>query len=70
MGNPTGQMDPLLQQIPFKKKKGTKKEPVNLKNLNIHILKWKKQLSCLEMHMWMNKIVKKFKDMINIKLKS
>lgn len=41
---------------------------MNLKNLNIHILKWEKQLSCLEINMWMNKIVKKFKDMINIKL--
>lgn len=62
-------MDPLLQQIHFKQKKGIKKEPVNLKNLNIDILKWEKQLSCLEMHMWMKKIVKKFKDMNDIKLK-
>lgn len=62
-------MDPTSSQIHFKQKKGIKKEPVNLKNLNIHILKWEKQLSCLEMPMWMKKIVKKFKGMNDIKLK-
>lgn len=38
-----GQWTHFLQQIPFKKKKGTKKEPINLKTLKCTYFKMKKK---------------------------